>query len=563
MKKLILLITIAAILKISLFSQYDWHKAYDCDGISYPSSTAIFRDTILIIGMFVYPTRDHCTRQRVTAYTQSGKRLWRCYAGGNAIFTDSDYIYTAGLDDGASDVGNDELLTISKIDEAGNIVFHKYYDLPNIYWYEYHWPNSISVSPETGKILATIEDKVFITDSTGSTLDIDLLGSILDTSSIYPPLDTIIDSKPSTDIFYAGFCDEEYYLVAYDSSVIIYEYDEKLLEWGLSADFRIIQAEFFNDKVYLLSQNEIFILNDWLEYIDTITFNDITEPDAFRIDNNSFWIKGKNELKDKLRILKINELHETDSIYDIDTSAVRDNVYFEISDNWLSLISSSKSRQTAIISYDINNIYDIKFDDDISIKDIRLYNFHPSGDYFYGFNADLTFKNEGDDTIRSFTVYSLLYDFGWHCQDWVFNQRYSDIEILPQDTILIDGISLSRIIYANSDLCIECKAPNSKLEIKTADNELCVPYDPESIIDYTEHNCYEIFPVPVSDILTFKFPDAINKKIDIFNISGELILTETSAGNIINIDLSHIEPGIYIIGILRNNKIDYHKLVKN
>ena len=62
----------------------------------------------------------------------------------------------------------------------------------------------------------------------------------------------------------------------------------------------------------------------------------------------------------------------------------------------------------------------------------------------------------------------------------------------------------------------------------------------------------EIFPNPAQEVLTIKSDDLI-EKIEIYNLIGQRILTKTCLLNEINIELTNIESGSYLIRVFNTN----------
>jgi len=67
----------------------------------------------------------------------------------------------------------------------------------------------------------------------------------------------------------------------------------------------------------------------------------------------------------------------------------------------------------------------------------------------------------------------------------------------------------------------------------------------------------DIYPIPVTDVLTIEFKDDLNSaaKIDIQNILGQVILrwNEVSHSDKIQIDIQHFPAGLYWLNYTMKN----------
>ncbi len=69
-------------------------------------------------------------------------------------------------------------------------------------------------------------------------------------------------------------------------------------------------------------------------------------------------------------------------------------------------------------------------------------------------------------------------------------------------------------------------------------------------------NSFKVFPNPANQSLTIDASLLSGKKtIEIYNVSGQLILAKTSSENLINVDLTPFENGRYSINVIENNGI--------
>ena len=73
---------------------------------------------------------------------------------------------------------------------------------------------------------------------------------------------------------------------------------------------------------------------------------------------------------------------------------------------------------------------------------------------------------------------------------------------------------------------------------------------------------FNIYPNPVSDILTIELTDAKEYSIVISDISGQTVLESQSGGSSsVRFDLGNFAPGMYNVRILTEGKTTNHKII--
>ncbi|SRX74514.1 FG-GAP-like repeat-containing protein [Aequorivita antarctica] len=74
---------------------------------------------------------------------------------------------------------------------------------------------------------------------------------------------------------------------------------------------------------------------------------------------------------------------------------------------------------------------------------------------------------------------------------------------------------------------------------------------------------YVIFPVPTEDVLVINFPkDELNSKIELFDLNGRKVKEETNNNAVsMEMDISHLNAGTYILKITNNNKVSSQKII--
>jgi hypothetical protein len=77
-----------------------------------------------------------------------------------------------------------------------------------------------------------------------------------------------------------------------------------------------------------------------------------------------------------------------------------------------------------------------------------------------------------------------------------------------------------------------------------------------------QENSFGFFPNPVQNTITVKASSDEKIMVNIFDLSGKLLLSTIIFGNGNNIDVSDIQPGIYLIAISDKNHCETYKFIK-
>ncbi len=184
-------------------------------------------------------------------------------------------------------------------------------------------------------------------------------------------------------------------------------------------------------------------------------------------------------------------------------------------------------------------------------------------------NGDLiryTSTNNGDDKNRllhsvpvgssrkNVTVY-VSYDEGetWPTSRCVvpYNSAYSSLCILPNKTI---GLYVEETYQGEGDYCTVFYNFSLNWLTKGEDNVVSLPEMEDAEIIRGE---IEIYPNPTSDFLNVKTEDLT--LINIYNVNGQLIQSYSNDDDVMIVDVSDLENGVYIIeGVAdENRRINY------
>ncbi len=136
---------------------------------------------------------------------------------------------------------------------------------------------------------------------------------------------------------------------------------------------------------------------------------------------------------------------------------------------------------------------------------------------------------------------------------WIENLGNLDDFLYPMNKLIISG-SVSNLL---------CFFQNEELTYKNPRYAKCYYDNAEELPASTQitvvENC-NVFPNPVHDILTIACSGKTVSRIEIFNISGEKVYTQTNAEPI---SMSSFSKGLYLLKIYDNNgQISTYKIIK-
>jgi len=159
--------------------------------------------------------------------------------------------------------------------------------------------------------------------------------------------------------------------------------------------------------------------------------------------------------------------------------------------------------------------------------------------------------------------------------DWDFYEQHYSIEFpgIYNLTILNDTTGLPFLevfnnvhelfedvvefrIFHNEDITLDGQIVNGTLQI---DDIMSIELLSNG---EQEESNVELFPNPVKDILKIKLPNASTGNIVIFNVLGENVLSGDFSSRTMQIDLSKLKSGIYLVRIQTENQSTIKKIVK-
>ncbi|HEX7584432.1 MAG TPA: hypothetical protein VF373_07065, partial [Prolixibacteraceae bacterium] len=479
------LLILLLFIQISAFSQSFWSKVIDDQNINKSSFTAntLFQDSLILVGGFVGTAS--CPGSELFAYNLEGKRVWEKSGYFDVIYSDSNLIYTAGHIWG-DDVIGFEQVALAKFDKNGKEIFQtRYPDVPHYYYFDFV-PNSMDIN-KNGTIVVSSKNGIIRVDS---------LGKVVSETPM----------KFQDDISSIQFIGNDSLLINTNST--LYKIDTTFTQLdSISFKERNVSALIQNDTIYCLFANKLVILDTNFNILDTLVNSTDIVFEKIKAFSGDLWIQGV-----KTNQAKILHLHKLKISETLTFDLLMQSPDFLVTSNNVIFTGNSNSGQIAIYSYNKK-----AESDSVSLPDIEIVDFdiqHIGIDYVhipgesdiprgYNFLTDMVLKNNGNDTITSFAIYSYL-NGGMNCAHNYYYCKFTDQLLLPNQRLTIN---LNRIyqdgIYAN-ELCFEVLAPNSLIENNVENNSLCKTFEIVGLKDLADSPLFQVFPNPVKDILNLK-----------------------------------------------------------
>ncbi len=527
---------------LTVFSQPFWSIAEDDTSYnkSHVTDIALFQDSIILVGGIVNDAS--CSYHNLFAYNFKGQKLWNIQRACDVIATDTNYIYTAGYDIGADDAIGDEHLILSKYDKKGNEIFSiGYPEVPHNY-FEFK-PQNMDVAGD-GTVLISFGKLVFKSDINGTKIQEYQLTALADVKGIFS-LDRLTYLIYSQNQIYKS-----------DSSFVLTD--------SISFSGSINKVLLENDTVYALLDNNLVRLDASLNTIDTLMHFSAEASDMEFYDDN-LWVQINEPDSIKLLHVKSSNIAETFSFEKL--SEVKG---FIATKNRFTFIGNSFTDQIGLYNYKASDLTGTA----LHLPDIELVDFNIDSISLvytavldeelvltgFRFNTELTVKNNGQDTIHSFSVFSYLKGNDNCAQNYLY-QKFTGLEILPDQT---QTVKLKRAYQEgvnNNQLCFECLAPNSKLEKQTANNSLCKTFTITGIENRVQ-SAVKVFPNPFADYLTIEDASLKITYIQIMDMNGKILLNKAPTGQRTTIETSNLHPGPYILKIYSTGKGDAQLIIK-
>ena len=495
--------------------------------LSHLTDKGILQDSIIIVSGVV--NNKSCYYHKLFAYHKDGRSLWSTKGSYDVLHTDSNYIYTAGYYIGNDDVSMDEQLVISKYDKNGNEIFRiGYPEMPYNGYFE-EIPNSIDVT-SNGSILISSSNAIFTVDANGSNIH---------------KLSTINDDITSIH-------------ATNSSSSYLIQTSKNIQTFNQLFTFQnpIVDVKIKDNTIFALFNSYLLEIDQNTKTIDTIFSN---QGNCRNIElDNDIWIQV-NQLNG-IQLIKIDE---SGASKELNFPTLANDIEFLISKEHYIFVGNSLTKQIGLYTFSRDgdnfttpNLPDIELIDFYGANKIEDPNYPIFGYYF---NPVVVVKNNGEDTLNSFSVFSKL-EGGMNCAKNILYQQVTDIKLAPNQT---DTFMLAKREYhLGYKVCIQLLAPNSQLETNADDNYFCQTMKIVGKNEVIEDTNIKVYPNPATNFLIIENLNATIKNIEIIDNQGTVLITKNITDQSIKFDISQLKTGIYLFKIYTEEDFYTKKIIK-
>ena len=513
-------------LSLQVSAQPFWNRVLD-DSLynkSHVVNAAYFRDSLILVSGSV--SDASCPWQILFAFDRYGRMLWNVEGAHDVIYAGADHIYTAGYPPTGDVIGNEQVI-FSKYDRQGHQLFSiGYPEVPHDYYFQFE-PKSIDISQDGTVIIASGETAVK-SDTGGSQIREYAL-------PVRSPATGILALSPTR------------YLITTDTALYKSDSAFALLD-SVSFPDTLRQAVLKNDTLYLLFDSVLMRQDTLLTVLDSLVAGRTERFLKMNFYGEELWIRAT--CQDSIKLYRIRHMMVRETLRFPRIADVRD---FFVTDSNYVFAGNSYSGQIALygcpatpLPGPVSGLPDIEMID-FNIDSIVPDYTGQGGTYLrgYWFNTEMTVRNNGADTVRSFAVYADLWG-GMFCSQNFFYQQFSNTLIPPGDTVTFD---LKRAYQGGqtNTFCFECLAPDGKIETETGNNLLCKIFDIVGI-RRTPETIPRVYPNPAGDRLTIEGRGAGIERVVLTDMTGRVVLSGSYApARQIILNLSGLTEGLYIL----------------
>lgn len=535
--------SILILMQVSAPAQVSW-SFVDDEKLHNKSSAldgSLFRDSILLI-CSEYSTAS-CPSTELAAFNLRGDRLWTHDGSHNTVLVNGNHIYTAGYS-GMDDVAGNDQLVLSKFNENGEEVFSVGFpEVPHEEWIPFI-PNSM-VMTDQGMLIICSDNGIIMADTAGNVLVEKLLGQDQSFHSIR--------TLPGGSVLVCGAGRLHHYDASF-APVDSFDFGE---------DCKTIIAT--DTLIYCLLTHQLVTLDTNLNVTDTLYAVEEFNLEGLRKKGEELWLQGMEE--DSIHLIG---LREGAVFYSKTFGKVLKVNDFLVAADHVVLYGSTYSDQAGLFSKSLeeddpgNDMPDLELVD-FDIDSVKIEYVIDGQDTLaetgYWFNVKMQIENKGTETINSLAVFSDLLG-GFNCGQNFYYQKFSDLEILPGQTV--EYRPQTRIFQeytGQSTLCFECLSPNSQPEVNVSDNTLCKTFRISGIHE-TSGPVFSVHPNPTAGLFFISTNTPGLKSITIRSINGSVVYENTTAGSDVLIDLSDAHAGMYFISVKSANATYTGKILR-
>ena len=342
--------------------------------------------------------------------------------------------------------------------------------------------------------------------------------------------------------------------------------------------FQINKIKQFTDSTYLVtSGRKFFIMSPTLNFTDSLDLNTITDSiHSVRCTNNIFYALISNA--NNYKILKGNSSTNNTTEWPIDSEGFVPQ-FFEVNSNGDStfVFGYETGHPTIHFMYQLyassdagfqKSNYDVTLGNLVQFVKPQYSCITEYGSYDYvNYTPIYEVRNNSADTLTELFVncdYTLQALGPWYCHigsqtDYVcksyrlFSKLNVSIAPFSTDTITFPFI-LAKSVESNLDFCYWLTAPESQVDRNPADNIACDLIN-VGIQKSEASQGFNIFPNPTSNCFHLEFleSNSNNKKIELYNLVGQLVQQIQSSDASVLLDVTRESKGMFLIKVYYDN----------
>jgi hypothetical protein len=444
------------------------------------------------------------------------------------------------------DYWGESFLAFSKFDEYGDLIFQNKHFWDNPEEYENMSPVAMDVNEGKEIIMVLHDNTVVKTDASGQFIWLE-------------SYDFEIDQ--------IGFINDNRFFMMTAEGLYLADLEGNMLGSVLFED-ACLNAVMNNDTIYQLFSNKLISLDVDLQIIDTIPVSQDSILNSLKALDDKLWVMGLND--QEIKMVKI-ENHAASEPLTFDRYVQSPD--FLITGSRFIFTGTSPSGQIAVYSYDSEEEPENYIWPNIEIVDFHISNleyeyidndpYDPIAIAFY-YDTEMTIYNNSNDVIETFAVYTALMDNGVYAFTPFFYEKFTEYSILPYEekTIYLPRMRKDDPPTQNNEFCFELLAPNSRIEPDINNNLLCKTFDIVRADDLQDENNFIVYPNPAKDYLFLQSREDGLKQFALLNIYGQVVYEKTTFQSETIVDISALEPGLYLLTIVANNERVTKKVIK-